>query len=855
MAYEREPLAEVETDLRTGINNTLQMQADGAPDTMRDVEAPTRGNARARGRQFVERFAVNPPSDPDVFRETAENAYQIFRAIGPDALPDRVLLQLAKLLTETLSAKTEVTQARRASLQVAFLLLETARTLRGRLTKSAAPSREITQTIELLSGFVREMSDAGPSPDTLGRICLETGRIHALLATRARARSVSEGHAAREIIAECLRRANYLHPNLPGVLDAMAEEERRSLLSAMTGETTAIPAEKLSSSIQREAVARGADARREQLSGLFSGAIRETVMELLDEQELNPGCGTGSAIANLQNRLDDGPLKEIERSVLHGLGKVHFVVLDPAKLESPDKDSCLRAGVLSRKISRDRHISHVAVYGGVMAFVEHEPMATDRIRGIMRREGLDRALDELCLAVADLQDGLDLAGLADKCVNALTRQAGATMQKACDMRVIDPDTATVHAGSHGRDMPREGVREEQTCYLVVQDAAAESPRTPGKRREAYARQMRFKSTANPVPSYLRPGSTIILSVADMGRYLKHIRDKELVTDDILRRMDIRVEATLEGAIPLVGTVLRIEDDSVVVSIAGPLTLARYHLAVLRAQRSGGAPFLSSDHVARAASMPQLLEMAGRTRRGTGSTVPEPIFAGESRRDMRTQQAVSFVGRDNMRVVFELSSDSVARLSSALSADRDLARPLRILSELREALIADVRIGCQMSGAVSGREVLERLSSIASQRAGLDPTAQQLIGTFTASAADGIAANAVYDPSALDQVLRERLESAMTRASGSARIYQTLSSLPELATIMGSAGGVRMTFSGHTITPQGFELDRFFFPTISHNGALVELGFTFDPDRDTDKFLANARRRLINPNEGVRQASI
>lgn len=205
-------------------------------------------------------------------------------------------------------------------------------------------------------------------------------------------------------------------------------------------------------------MAQGAEARREKLSGLFSDAIRETVKKLLDEEEKNPGASPANAIAHLQRRLENGPLKEIERSVLNGLGKVHFVVLDVSKLDSLDTTSCLQAGIRSCEIPRDRHVSSVAVYGGVMAFVEHEPMATDRIQGIMRREGLDHALDELCLAVTDLQNGLDLASLTDKCVNGLAQRKG-TIANGCDIRVIDQETGVVHAGSRRHGTPREETRE------------------------------------------------------------------------------------------------------------------------------------------------------------------------------------------------------------------------------------------------------------------------------------------------------------------------------------------------------------------------------------------------------------
>lgn len=541
----------------------------------------------------------------------------------------------------------------------------------------------------------------------------------------------------------------------------------------------------------------GAETRREKLSGLFSDAIREAVKKLLDEEEKHAGGNPAGAIAHLQERLENGPLKEIERSMLNGLGKVHFVVLDSSKLDSLDKASCLQAGIRSRKIPRDRHVSSVAVYGGVMAFVEHEPMATDRIHGIMRREGLDHALDELCLAVTDLQDGLDLASLTDKCVNGLAQRKG-TIANGCDMRVIDQETGVVHAGSRRHGTAREETREEETCYLIVQDAAPATPRGPGAQTKIYTRQMRFKSTKNPAPGYLRPGSTVILSVADMVPYLQHLAKQGLVYPDMLRRMGVRVDASLEKAIPIMGTVLRTDGDEVIVNVAGPLTLARYHLVLERARRNGGAPFISSDDIARAHSMPQLLEFAGRTRRGTNSTVPVPVFAGEPRRDQQTSRAVSFFGRTGMRIVFELGTDSAERLSTSLTASRDLARPLRLLSELRNTLLADIHIACQRAGTVSGRETLERLSNMAMQHIGLDPSTEPWIKLFTASVAGAMTVDAIYTPASLDQILRERLESTMNRISDSATVFSSFSSLPELKGIFDVSGEVRVTLSGNTV---------------------------------------------------------
>lgn len=235
--YEPNPIPETESDLRTGIGNVLDMQSDETPDLRSAMDAPTRGNARLRGRQFLLWFATNPPSDPDAFRVTAENAYQIFRAIGHQERPDHMLLRLTELLTGLLADNAETTRARRASLQVAFLLLEVIRTLRTRLAQSRAPSRESGEILVRFSKFISDMSDAGNTADTFGRICVEVARVHAGLAARGRRRQEAGSSSTQDIIAECLRRASYLHPNLPVVLDKMDEQERRNLLSMMTGES------------------------------------------------------------------------------------------------------------------------------------------------------------------------------------------------------------------------------------------------------------------------------------------------------------------------------------------------------------------------------------------------------------------------------------------------------------------------------------------------------------------------------------------------------------------------------------------------------------------------------------------
>ncbi|HRI36051.1 MAG TPA: hypothetical protein PK765_03115 [bacterium] len=100
--YESRLESSVRRDIESGISNILLMQEERDPNTLNDVDLVTAENAQTRRLQFIRNFAQVPPENPDIFRETVENAYQLFRTLPAEERTDDLLSMLADTLMRRL---------------------------------------------------------------------------------------------------------------------------------------------------------------------------------------------------------------------------------------------------------------------------------------------------------------------------------------------------------------------------------------------------------------------------------------------------------------------------------------------------------------------------------------------------------------------------------------------------------------------------------------------------------------------------------------------------------------------------------------------------------------------------------
>jgi hypothetical protein len=173
--------------------------------------------------------------------------------------------------------------------------------------------------------------------------------------------------------------------------------------------------------------------------------------------------------------------------------------------------------------------------------------------------------------------------------------------------------------------------------------------------QAYAREVALQTSIGSLPGYLRPGSTIMLSPVDHVAYLRHLVQLGLLTRENARRMHLKEAAKLADSTPLIGMIMQTErDGGVVVNVTGPLTLARYHLATERAKKRAGAPFLSADAIEKASSMDGLFEAQSSLGPIAHSTIPSVRFPHDRENTEPIRRALSFLGHNSFRIVFEVS---------------------------------------------------------------------------------------------------------------------------------------------------------------------------------------------------------
>jgi hypothetical protein len=384
-AYEQQAGKDRAISVELGMERVLSMQ-ESSPETLVGVErdAPV----RIRRLQFIERFALNPPEDPDTFRTTAENVYQLFRTLKPAEISDGLIVRLVELLTQRVGWDTDERQSRRTSIQVSFLLLETTRAIRRRIHGKGAWAG-LSGAIDRLSELPGNIKEVRTSPDTLGRVCLELGRIHAALSLREaprRGRDEDEGPTRQDRLLECLGHAYYLHPNIEAALDDMEVPERRAILAAIRRrDVGGIEAAGLTNEIRRDILLAGSRERQESTGQIFSDEIRTAVQELL-ANEGRTKRPQDMAIRNLESRMREKILPALSRSALHGLGTIHLELLPSDDPDILDSNGALLAGVRAKGVKRGRHVTPLATYGSVVAFIEHDPLATARIKQIMLSE-------------------------------------------------------------------------------------------------------------------------------------------------------------------------------------------------------------------------------------------------------------------------------------------------------------------------------------------------------------------------------------------------------------------------------------------------------------------------------------
>ncbi len=151
----------------------------------------------------------------------------------------------------------------------------------------------------------------------------------------------------------------------------------------------------------------------------------------------------------------------------------------------------------------------------------HEPTVSSQIRSIIQSEGLEDSMERLCDAILDLQDGLDGAKLAKKCIEALLPRKRSGMMNACAGWVIDPDTGiasalagdSINENKTPENRASSVARAASACYLAVTDAGeAQEFKKPGSESTHYFQSLYFQTSTRTPPSCLRPGATIFLQV-------------------------------------------------------------------------------------------------------------------------------------------------------------------------------------------------------------------------------------------------------------------------------------------------------------------------------------------------------